>query len=91
MVQHDEYATRSTQNRVRLRRLPPPRGLIYDRNGVLLADNVPAFRLDVVPERVKDMDAHAQAAGHDRSAQPGGPQGFPTQPEDSTARSRACR
>ncbi|MBB6185163.1 penicillin-binding protein 2 [Oleiagrimonas soli] len=56
IVQHDEYATRSTQNRVHLRRLPPPRGLIYDRNGVLLADNVPAFRLDVVPERVENMD-----------------------------------
>jgi penicillin-binding protein 2 len=57
VVQHDEYATRSTQNRVRLRQLPPPRGLIYDRNGVLLADNVPAFRLDVIPERVKNMNA----------------------------------
>jgi len=57
VVEHDEYASRSTQNRVRLRALPPPRGLIYDRNGVLLADNVPAFRLDVVPERVKDMPA----------------------------------
>ncbi|MDA3915270.1 penicillin-binding protein 2 [Oleiagrimonas sp.] len=57
VVQHNEYAARSTQNRVHLRRLPPPRGLIYDRNGVLLADNVPAFRLDVTPERVKNMDA----------------------------------
>ncbi len=63
VVQHDEYAARSTQNRVRLRSLPPPRGLIYDRNGVLLADNVPAFRLDVVPERVKDMDAMLDQLG----------------------------
>ena len=63
VVQHDEYAARSTQNRVRLRRLPPPRGLIYDRNGVLLADNVPAFRLDVVPDRVKDMDRMLKQLG----------------------------
>jgi penicillin-binding protein 2 len=57
VTHYDEYATRSTQNRVHLQRVPPPRGLIYDRNGVLLADNVPAFRLDVTPERVEDMDA----------------------------------
>lgn len=57
VVHHDEFAVRSTQNRLHLRRLPPPRGLIYDRNGVLLADNVPAFRLDVIPERVENMGA----------------------------------
>ncbi len=54
---HDEFATRSTNNRVKPRAIPPARGLIYDRNGVLLADNVPAFRLEVVPEQVKDMPA----------------------------------
>jgi len=54
---HAEFATRSTNNRVKPRAIPPARGLIYDRNGVLLADNVPAFRLEVVPEQVKDMPA----------------------------------
>ena len=54
---HDEFATRSTNNRVKPRAIPPARGLIYDRNGVLLADNVPAFRLEVVPEQVKNMPA----------------------------------
>src|SRR6185437_10783425 len=54
---HAEFSTRAQTNRVHLRHLPPPRGLIYDRNGVLLADNVPAFRLDVVPEQIKHMDA----------------------------------
>ena len=57
VMRHDEFSTRSQANRVHLRHLPPPRGLIYDRNGVLLADNIPAFRLDVVPEKIKDMDA----------------------------------
>src|SRR6185312_4420028 len=52
---HAEFATRSTNNRVKPRAIPPARGLIYDRNGVVLADNVPAFRLEVVPEQVKDM------------------------------------
>ena len=54
---HAEFATRSTNNRVKPRAIPPARGLIYDRNGVVLADNVPAFRLEVVPEQVKDMPA----------------------------------
>lgn len=54
---HAEFVTRSTNNRVKPRAIPPARGLIYDRNGVLLANNVPAFRLEVVPEQVKDMPA----------------------------------
>lgn len=54
---HDEFALRSENNRVKPRAIPPARGLIFDRNGVLLADNVPAFRLEVVPEQVPDMPA----------------------------------
>ncbi|MEO6801343.1 MAG: penicillin-binding protein 2 [Rhodanobacter sp.] len=54
---HAEFVTRSTNNRVKPRAIPPARGLIYDRNGIVLADNVPAFRLEVVPEQVKDMPA----------------------------------
>jgi penicillin-binding protein 2 len=53
--QHEEYATRSEENRIRLDPIVPARGLVYDRNGVLLADNAPAYRLDIVPERVEDM------------------------------------
>jgi penicillin-binding protein 2 len=60
VFEHAEYSTRAKANRVRLRHLPPPRGLIYDRNGKLLADNVPAFRLDVVPDKVHHMDAMLQ-------------------------------
>ncbi|MEO7068308.1 MAG: penicillin-binding protein 2 [Rhodanobacter sp.] len=54
---HSEFVVRSQNNRVKPRAIPPARGLIYDRNGVLLADNVSAFRLEVVPEQVKDMPA----------------------------------
>lgn len=57
VTHHEEFLTRSQNNRVKPRAIPPARGLIYDRNGVLLADNVPAFRLEVVPEQVKDMPA----------------------------------
>ena len=53
---HDEFSLRSDSNRIVTRPLAPGRGLIYDRKGVLLADNVAAFRLEVTPEQVKDMD-----------------------------------
>ena len=56
VLHHEEFVARSDQNRVKPRAIPPARGLIYDRNGVLLADNVPAFRLEVTPEQVADMD-----------------------------------
>jgi penicillin-binding protein 2 len=57
VTHHDEFVTRSTNNSVKPRAIPPARGLIYDRNGVLLADNVPAFRLEVIPEKVPNMQA----------------------------------
>lgn len=55
VLHHDEFAMRSVSNSVKPRALPPARGLIYDRNGVLLADNVPAFRLEVRPDQVHNM------------------------------------
>ena len=55
--QYEIYRTQSERNRVQLQPLPPKRGLIYDRNGVLLADNSPSFILSVVRERVQDLDA----------------------------------
>jgi penicillin-binding protein 2 len=55
VARHGEFSARSDQNRVSLRSIAPTRGLIYDRNGVLLADNVAAFRLEVVPENVKNL------------------------------------
>lgn len=57
VIQHQSYATRSDNNRIRLQALPPTRGLIYDRNGEILADNRPAYRLEIIPEKVRDMAA----------------------------------
>ena len=57
LLLHEHYATRSDDNRIRLDPIVPARGLIFDRNGVLLADNAPAYRLDIVAERVDDMPA----------------------------------
>lgn len=54
--QHDDYAMRSEANRVKLQPVVPGRGLILDRKGRILADNVPAFRLEVTPEDAGDPD-----------------------------------
>lgn len=56
LVQHQELATRSESNRIKPKPVAPARGLIYDRNGTLLAENRPAFRLELVPEQIDDLD-----------------------------------
>ncbi|MDH3690792.1 MAG: penicillin-binding protein 2 [Gammaproteobacteria bacterium] len=56
VIQHDHYATLSLENRIRLIPVPPVRGQIYDRNGVMLAQNFPVYTLEVVPDQVDDME-----------------------------------
>ncbi len=53
---HDHYTTLSHNNRVSIVPLAPTRGLIFDRNGVILAQNLPSFSLEIVPERCKALD-----------------------------------
>lgn len=60
VLQHEEYQLRSEANRIKPRPIVPARGLIYDRNGRLLADNVPAYRLELVPEQVGNLEATLQ-------------------------------
>ena len=57
IYQYEFYSTASDKNRIYSQSIPPTRGLIYDRNGVLLADNKPSFNLTVIRENVRDMDA----------------------------------
>ena len=57
ITEYETYRTQSDRNRVQLQPLPPKRGLIYDRNGVLLADNRPSYILSVVREQVSDLEA----------------------------------
>jgi penicillin-binding protein 2 len=56
IVEHDIYTTLSDKNRVQVQSVPPPRGLIYDRNHELLAENRPVFSVTLVPERVEGME-----------------------------------
>lgn len=53
---HTRFTTLSHNNRVNILPIAPTRGLIYDRNGVLLAENIPTFSLEIVPEQVEDME-----------------------------------
>ncbi|MEO6227887.1 MAG: penicillin-binding protein 2, partial [Thermomonas sp.] len=57
VLQHAEFATRSEANRLRLVPVVPARGLILDRKGRILADNVAEWRLDAVPERAGNGEA----------------------------------
>ena len=51
-----KFQVLSKDNRVRLESLPPVRGQIYDRNGKVLAENIPVFTLEILPDDVRNMD-----------------------------------
>lgn len=50
-----KYHTLSLKNQMNITPIAPPRGVIMDRNGVLLAENIPVYVLEIIPEHVKDM------------------------------------
>ena len=56
IVDYEHFSTLSDNNRVRIKALPPARGLIYDRNGVIMANNLPSYRLEIIKEQVEDLD-----------------------------------
>ncbi|QPB41875.1 penicillin-binding protein 2 [Rodentibacter haemolyticus] len=56
IVNFDTYQTRSNGNRIKLLPVPPTRGLIYDRYGELLAENLTFFGLYIVPEKTENLD-----------------------------------
>lgn len=61
VMSHDHFITLSKDNRVKLQPLPPTRGLIYDRNGINLAQNLPAYSLEITPEKTTDLEATLRA------------------------------
>jgi len=56
IVEYEHFSAQSQGNRIRVQPLPPTRGLIYDRNGAVLAENLPSYQLELTPEQVPDMD-----------------------------------
>jgi penicillin-binding protein 2 len=57
VLKHDYYSTLSQGNGIRTEPIPPSRGLILDRHGVVLAENQPAFQIELVREQVGDNKA----------------------------------
>ena len=53
---HELFAEKSQGNRVRIEAVPPIRGLIFDRKGRVIAENLPAYQLELIPEQVDDID-----------------------------------
>ncbi|RZM78521.1 penicillin-binding protein 2 [Pseudoalteromonas rubra] len=56
VTEHETYQTRSNDNRIKVIPVAPNRGLIYDRNGIILAENRPVYNLEVIPEDVDDLE-----------------------------------
>lgn len=56
VVGHEHYATLAKDNRIKVVSLPPTRGIIYDRKGRILAENIPSYSLELIPEQVKNLD-----------------------------------
>lgn len=60
IANYETFSTASDQNRIRLQPLPPARGYIYDRNGILLADNYPVFSATMSRADVQDIASTVQ-------------------------------
>lgn len=56
VTEHDRFTALSDKNRIQLQPVAPTRGLIYDRNGVLLADNQPSYSVTLLKEELQDLD-----------------------------------
>lgn len=54
--QYKRYATMSLKNQMSILPIAPPRGVILDRNGEILADNIAVYVLEITPERIKNLD-----------------------------------
>jgi penicillin-binding protein 2 len=56
VVDHELFSEKSQGNRVRIEPVPPIRGLVFDRKGRVIAENLPAYQLELIPEQVTDID-----------------------------------
>ena len=61
VVRHENYATRAEENRISLVPITPNRGIVTDRNGVVLARNYSAYTLEITPSKIADLDATIDA------------------------------
>jgi penicillin-binding protein 2 len=71
VINYSHFASLAEGNRLRAEPVQAPRGLIFDRNGVPLAENKPSYELDVVPEQVPELQATLDAIGKIVTLRPG--------------------
>lgn len=64
VIEGEEYRRQSEINSIRLQSMDAPRGLIYDRNGVLLVDNRPSFDLTIIPKDAKPVEKTIKKVSH---------------------------
>ena len=55
-AQYDRFSALADQNRIQTQPISPPRGLLLDRRGRILADNQPDFSLELIPEQVRNLE-----------------------------------
>lgn len=56
VVGHQMYATKAKENSIKIEPTVASRGIIYDRRGNILAENIQTYSLEIIPEQVKDLD-----------------------------------
>jgi penicillin-binding protein 2 len=56
IVGHEHYATLAKENSIKIEPLVPTRGIIYDKQGKILAENMPSYSLELIPEQIQNMD-----------------------------------
>lgn len=56
VLQYDRFSNLAYNNQIRMVPIDPPRGLIFDRNGILLAENMPIYSLEIIPSNVKNLN-----------------------------------
>jgi len=61
IFQHERYITLAQKNQLAIEPITPGRGLIYDRNGVLLAENIPVTSLELIPAKIEDIEQTIKA------------------------------
>jgi penicillin-binding protein 2 len=54
--EYEYFSAQSQGNRIRVQPVPPTRGLVFDRSGNVLAENLPSYQLELIPEQVPDID-----------------------------------
>ena len=57
IFQHGHYSTLAEANRISVQPIPPHRGIIVDRNGIMLSHNYSAYTLEITPSKVQDLEA----------------------------------